>query len=582
MKKLLKKTILIQSCIFALPLILCASTLRAQTHGSWEIAGTNAPRREGHSMTVLDEKVYVFGGADRQLRSDLLNSLSWADAPYETWEQITPETAPPARRDHCASALNGKLYIFGGQGSSSQLMNDVWMYDPAFTNWFLQDVEGTKPTPRYLSASVVYSNRLLVFGGEDSTGYRGDLWEYNPEATNWTLLKAEDPPFNSPPTRKGASAFIAQERVYVFGGENEYGYPQQDMWNYNPQSGTWMDTAPSGELPKPVTQYASAYSTNDNTFWLSGGKALNTEGLEEVIEPVADTWIFDLGDYTWTRQPNAPMAFFDGWAVEIPVSPTARSDTTNASSFLLLGGTIGDQTSDQFLRFRTEQTSQTIYYNYDAAGRLTNAAYVEADAFISYRYDANGNIIARTVKGRAVTLSCTVTNFALAPERFMPGETIDMTCRLDNTGDQILDGTLYMSIHNSDGTLIQTIAQTFSNLTVGGHLDFSTVWTNLTQVPRDSQIIAYAVSGGSTSTVQTVSSWSNAPFFFSNAQSLGSRVLLQWPSVSGRTYSVDRATNLLDGSGFSTIENDLPATPPVNSYTNSSTHAFEAWRVREN
>lgn len=47
----------------------------------------------------------------------------------------------------------------------------------------------------------------------------------------------------------------------------------------------------------------------------------------------------------------------------------------------------------------------------------------------------------------------------------------------------------------------------------------------------------------------------------------GSRVALRWQSAAGRLYSIHRATNL--HSGFVHIQSALPATPPVNTYTDT-------------
>jgi hypothetical protein len=47
--------------------------------------------------------------------------------------------------------------------------------------------------------------------------------------------------------------------------------------------------------------------------------------------------------------------------------------------------------------------------------------------------------------------------------------------------------------------------------------------------------------------------------------SASGRVVLSWPSVAGRTYSVERATSL--AGGFMPVTGQLPAEPPGNSYT---------------
>jgi hypothetical protein len=55
---------------------------------------------------------------------------------------------------------------------------------------------------------------------------------------------------------------------------------------------------------------------------------------------------------------------------------------------------------------------------------------------------------------------------------------------------------------------------------------------------------------------------------------------LNWASLSGRWYSVERTYNLTDG--FSVIASNLPATPPQNSYSDDAgSNAFYRIGVRE-
>ena len=51
----------------------------------------------------------------------------------------------------------------------------------------------------------------------------------------------------------------------------------------------------------------------------------------------------------------------------------------------------------------------------------------------------------------------------------------------------------------------------------------------------------------------------------------GQGMAIRWPSISNRLYSLSRATNLLEGSNAFMVlpgASNMPATPPVNSYTN--------------
>jgi hypothetical protein len=44
---------------------------------------------------------------------------------------------------------------------------------------------------------------------------------------------------------------------------------------------------------------------------------------------------------------------------------------------------------------------------------------------------------------------------------------------------------------------------------------------------------------------------------------------LQWNSASNRFYTLQRSTNLATAAGYTNLSPDVPATPPVNSYTDS-------------
>jgi len=63
---------------------------------------------------------------------------------------------------------------------------------------------------------------------------------------------------------------------------------------------------------------------------------------------------------------------------------------------------------------------------------------------------------------------------------------------------------------------------------------------------------------------------------------LGDAGIVTWPSSSGHTYQLDFATNLLLPDAFAVLTNGLPATPPLNTYTDESHRALSPvyYRVR--
>jgi hypothetical protein len=74
-------------------------------------------------------------------------------------------------------------------------------------------------------------------------------------------------------------------------------------------------------------------------------------------------------------------------------------------------------------------------------------------------------------------------------------------------------------------------------------------------------------SASFTLTANSTLTWNWTPFVVTaniDSQAGGKQILLQWPSIAGKSYDILRATNLV--SGFAPLATDLPATPPNNSY----------------
>ena len=63
-----------------------------------------------------------------------------------------------------------------------------------------------------------------------------------------------------------------------------------------------------------------------------------------------------------------------------------------------------------------------------------------------------------------------------------------------------------------------------------------------------------------------------------DVQPLGGGFVVRWPSVADRIYAVESTTNLL--SGFQSLESDIAATPPENTYTGAVQQAGAYYRVQ--
>lgn len=113
------------------------------------------------------------------------------------------------------------------------------------------------PSARACATAFVVNNRAYVFAGRDSSNIaQNDLWQYDPVTDSWTALGATP---LSP--RVNATACVLEGKVYIglgFNGtyKNDTSF-FQDWWEYTPSTDTWKALAP---YPNRYTDRATAFT----------------------------------------------------------------------------------------------------------------------------------------------------------------------------------------------------------------------------------------------------------------------------------------------------------------------------------
>jgi len=229
------------------------------------------------AQTVMNGKIYFFGGCQRPLSGAGVNGWAPVDNAWEydpvadTYKALAP--MPGKRCSAIAESVGGKIHVIGGvttmdnttdvafngQGPARVLgVNQV--YDPATNMW---TTKSPMPTGRNHAFSGVVNGKIYVIGGRIGHGFvttssnTDVVEEYDPARDLWGVAKAR---MISP--RSGGGWATYNGRIYVAGGEvqNErYSAAFRSLESYDPVANRW-DILPS--LPGAVHGNAVAFIGN--------------------------------------------------------------------------------------------------------------------------------------------------------------------------------------------------------------------------------------------------------------------------------------------------------------------------------
>ncbi|XP_045481426.1 host cell factor 2 [Harmonia axyridis] len=210
-------------------------------------SGPSPCPRLGHSFTIVDSKVYLFGGLANESIDPknnvprYLNDLYTLDihsTPVQWDIPLTNGPCPPPRESHTGVAYSDKskgksfLVIYGGM--SGCRLGDLWFLDIDNMTWSRPQVNGVAPLPRSLHTATLIGHRMFIFGGwvpaEDSKTANETKWEctstmacLNLESMNWDDINLkQDSEENMPCARAGHCAVGISTRLYIWSGRDGY------------------------------------------------------------------------------------------------------------------------------------------------------------------------------------------------------------------------------------------------------------------------------------------------------------------------------------------------------------------------
>jgi len=277
---------------------------------SWDMKNECPKKTADHTICVLDEKLYLFGGLKDWPERDTSGQEDAFvyDPATDTWDSI-PDMLYKRAVGATACAYDGQIYVFGGfmfaslyDGTTKGtfLVRKTEKYDPLEKTWTeLADM----PVPVAAHVSLVYNDKIYVFGGDSlfsrpKTVCTSIIQEYDPLTNQWQIM--ENMPFNR-------GAMIGQKMdsfAYIIGGypkdERIYYSALSEVWRFNldslkvwePRCGEVRVSVSELELEVDSTILISplvlpTYLPDRSVSWASSNEEVATVSFEGVVTGVS-------------------------------------------------------------------------------------------------------------------------------------------------------------------------------------------------------------------------------------------------------------------------------------------------------
>ncbi len=217
---------------------------------TWQQVNANAPwgPRAGHYTMVVDDDIFLFGGARDSWNRKFYPELWVSHDLGETWELRARLPDDMGRAGMQVVRLGGSLYFMGGDHDKPVFFanwpgrrNDVWRSDDQGLTWTLLGNAGWVPRTGQQCAEL--AGKIICIGGhgrgpEDEQILLHDMWIWDPKdgIDSWKRVSSTVWGCPDTPDSCGKSDFllaIRDGKVWTIGGDREVASPwpqDNDVW----------------------------------------------------------------------------------------------------------------------------------------------------------------------------------------------------------------------------------------------------------------------------------------------------------------------------------------------------------------
>jgi len=232
---------------------------------TWSEGAPMAIARNHHASVALGGKLYIIGGHNKELPEGI-DTVEIYDPVTTRWHK--GPSLPTARYNLTATAWHGAIYTMGGIGGASA----VEVYQPETKSW---NKLPSLPRPRYRHAAQLVGDTLYLIGGKSTESmitaydFTKQVWEQGPDM---------------PTGRYYLDAVVLHKKIYVIGGHGISKFGGEPLVEvYDPLSKSWSSKNP---LPFALDIHSAA-TYQDRIFIFGGEREFGTS------KTINDTFVYD-------------------------------------------------------------------------------------------------------------------------------------------------------------------------------------------------------------------------------------------------------------------------------------------------
>lgn len=214
-----------------------------------------------HSVTPVSRYIYVLGSVP--LHRDQYQYISFYifDLHERKWSEAHMESGPRQRYGHSATLVDDRIYLFGGY-DEIDCLNDVHVYDVSMKTWTEREVSVNSPRLAAHAAHFVEGlSRIFVVGGiDDDIDCSEVVYAYGIEKNDWLQCKAK----GEPPLRYLHASCVVGSKIFLCGGKADVGPSDPKVvyvfdFSRGLHQCSWSSIALEGQLERPVEGAALVY-----------------------------------------------------------------------------------------------------------------------------------------------------------------------------------------------------------------------------------------------------------------------------------------------------------------------------------